>query len=130
LQQIVESQSELINKLLTNTTTKSTENNKSSETIQFNLSNLSDTEEMALYQNAPNPFNKTTSIRCYIPNAISKAELCIYNMHGEQIKCLTVSERGNVDVQIEAGALASGIYTYLLIGDGKTSEAKNMILTK
>jgi hypothetical protein len=45
-------------------------------------------------------------------------------------KDLTVSERGKVDVQIEAGALASGIYTYLLIGDGKTSEAKNMILTK
>jgi len=35
-----------------------------------------------------------------------------------------------VDVIIEAGKLTSGIYTYLLIGDDKTSDAKQMILTK
>ena len=40
------------------------------------------------------------------------------------------TERGNADVQIQAGQLAAGIYTYLLIGDGKASEAKQMILTK
>ncbi|MCL2074347.1 MAG: hypothetical protein FWH18_10520 [Marinilabiliaceae bacterium] len=28
------------------------------------------------------------------------------------------------------GKLTSGIYTYLLIGDDKTSDAKQMILTK
>ena len=47
-----------------------------------------------------------------------------------QIKCITITERGEVEILIEAGALVSGIYTYLLIGDGKTSEAKQMILTK
>ena len=49
---------------------------------------------------------------------------------GVQIKCLDVAERGNIEVKIEAGVLTSGIYTYLLIGDSKTSDAKNMILTK
>ena len=67
---------------------------------------------------------------CIIPKTISKVQLCVYNMQGVQIKCLNIDERGEVEVMIEAGALTSGIYTYLLIGDWKTSEAKNMILTK
>jgi hypothetical protein len=58
-----------------------------------------------------------------------KAELCVYNMQGIQVKCLLVSERGDVNVQIQTGQLAIGVYTYFLIGDGKTSDAKQMILT-
>ena len=88
------------------------------------------TEEMKLYQNAPNPFNEHTTIQCYIPQTIQKVELCIYNMQGAQLKCIPVSDRGAVSVQIQAGQLSSGVYTYLLIGDGKASEAKQMILTK
>ena len=87
-------------------------------------------EEMKVYQNAPNPFNVHTTIQCYIPQSIQKVELCIYNMQGAQLKCLTVSDRGAVNVQIQAGELSSGVFTYLLIGDGRTSEAKQMILTK
>ena len=85
---------------------------------------------MKVYQNAPNPFNEHTTIQCYIPKTVKKAELCVYNMQGAQVKCLLVTERGTVDVQIQAGQLAAGVYTYLLIGDGKTSDAKQMILTK
>jgi hypothetical protein len=35
-----------------------------------------------------------------------------------------------VDVPIQAGQLSAGVYTCLLIGDDKVSEAKQMILTK
>ena len=99
---------------------------------QMNLTDPTDapSETMKVYQNAPNPFNELTTIQCYIPHSIQKAELCVYNMQGIQVKCLTVSERGNVYVQIQAGQLAAGVYTYLLIGDKKTSDAKQMILTK
>jgi len=41
-----------------------------------------------------------------------------------------VTERGMTTVQIHAGQLAAVVYTYLLIGDGKASDAKQMILTK
>jgi hypothetical protein len=51
-------------------------------------------------------------------------------MSGSRLKCLTVTERGTTTIQIQAGQLAAGVYTYLLIGDGKSSEAKQMILTK
>jgi hypothetical protein len=112
--------------------TKSINIGESSTIQQFNLTDPTDSraEEMKVYQNAPNPFNERTTIQCYTPQTIQKAELCIYNMQGVQIKCLTVSERGMVNVQIEAGQLSAGVYTYLLIGDRKTSDAKQMILTK
>jgi hypothetical protein len=51
-------------------------------------------------------------------------------MQGARLKCFTVSERGTTNVQIQAKQLAAGVYTYLLMGDGKASEAKQMILTK
>ena len=99
---------------------------------EFNLTTPIDanTEELKVYQNAPNPFNESTLISCYIPENVRKAELCVYNMQGIQVKCLPVSERGMINVQIQAGQLAAGVYTYLLIGDGKNSDAKQMILTK
>ena len=87
-------------------------------------------EEMRVYQNAPNPFTETTTISCFIPETIRKAELCIYDMKGSRLKCLSITERGTTSIQIQAGQLASGVYTYLVIGDGKTSDAKQMILTQ
>jgi hypothetical protein len=101
-------------------------------TLYLNLQDnrTADVEEMIVYQNAPNPFNENTFVKCYIPKSIKKAQLCVYNMQGAQLKCLDIAERGAIDIKIEAGTLASGIYTYILIGDGKTSDAKNMILTK
>jgi hypothetical protein len=111
------------------------QNGGGDETNPLLLLNLSqsvnnESEEMILYQNAPNPFNENTFVKCYVPNSIKSAQLCVYNMQGAQLKCLEIAERGAIDIKIEAGALASGIYTYILIGDGKTSDAKQMILTK
>jgi hypothetical protein len=87
------------------------------------------TSEMILYQNAPNPFSATTTVRCYIPKTIRNAQLCIYNMQGVQVKCVQIGEREETSVSIQAGQLSAGIYTYLIIGDGKASEAKQMVLT-
>jgi len=110
----------------------STDKLRSSETSfqQFDLNPASSTEDMVLYQNAPNPFNENTTIQCYIPQTVKKVKLCVYDMQGVQQKCLLIPERGTVVVQIQAGQLAAGIYTYLLIGDDKASEAKQMILTR
>jgi len=94
------------------------------------LSDNANTETMKLYQNAPNPFNERTVIKCFVPQNIQKAQLCVYNMKGVQVQCLTITERGTVEISIEAGALSSGIYSYVLIGDGAASETKQMILTK
>ncbi|MDR2085509.1 MAG: tail fiber domain-containing protein [Bacteroidales bacterium] len=102
---------------------------KSAQSLNLATQENTHNEEMKVYQNAPNPFNMSTTITCYIPQKIKKVQLCVYNMQGTQIKCFTVSERGTVNVIIESGQLSSGTYTYLLIGDGKASEAKMMIVT-
>jgi hypothetical protein len=111
---------------------KTLQGEENNSTQEFNLTDPANagTDEMKVYQNAPNPFNTTTTIQCYIPQTVQHVELCVYNMQGARIKCLTLSERGTVNVQIQAGELSAGVYTYLLIGDGNTSEAKQMILTK
>jgi len=99
-------------------------------TQEMCLSDAANAETMKLYQNTPNPFNERTTIQCYVPQSIQKAQLCVYTMQGVQVQCITITERGTIDMYIEAGQLSAGIYTYLLIGDGKATDAKHMILTK
>lgn len=93
------------------------------------VSTSNNTEEMKVYQNSPNPFNEITTIQCYIPQSINTVQLCVYDMTGTLLKNISVIDRGNINVQIQADQLTSGIYIYMLIGDGKTSEAKQMIIT-
>ena len=57
-------------------------------------------------------------------------KIILSDMSGSRLKCLLVSDRGTTDIQIQAGQLAAGVCTYLLIGDGRASDAKQMILTK
>ncbi|MCL2327858.1 MAG: T9SS type A sorting domain-containing protein, partial [Bacteroidetes bacterium] len=99
-------------------------------TQEMYLSDSQISETLKLYQNAPNPFNERTTIKCFVPQNIQKAQLCVYNMKGIQVQCLSITERGDVEIHIEAGALSSGVYSYVLIGDGAASDTKQMILTK
>lgn len=98
-------------------------------TVEQN-SSVNNSEKIILYQNAPNPFNEVTNIQCYIPLSIKNAELCIYDIKGIMQKCIMVSGRETTNVQIQASALYSGIYAYLIMGDGIPSDAKTMIITK
>ena len=86
--------------------------------------------KLQLGQNSPNPFNETTSIRCFIPDNISNAQLFIYDMGGVLIKNISIQERGNVVLQIQAGTLPAGVYAYVLIGDGQVGETKQMVVAK
>ncbi len=96
--------------------------------------NIENTEkeslQMRIFQNIPNPFSETTSIHAYIPINQQNAQLCIYDVSGALKKCITVTDRGNVNIQIISGELPAGIYIYLLQGDGQVSEAKQMIITQ
>jgi hypothetical protein len=99
-------------------------------TQNMSLSDAANSETLTLYQNAPNPFNERTTVTCYVPQHIQKVQLCVYNMQGVQVQCITITERGNVAIEIEASALSAGIYSYVLLADGAASETKQMILTK
>lgn len=82
-----------------------------------------------LYQNNPNPFNQTTTIRFTIPESVGKAILNVYNVQGVQIKSYQINDRGNSYLHIQASELNPGMYLYTLIVDGRDVDTKRMILT-
>lgn len=83
-----------------------------------------------LYQNFPNPFNPSTSIR-YSINKADFVSLTVYDMNGREVNKL-ISENqgiGFYEVNFDAANLASGIYFYKLETSG-FSEVKKMSLVK
>lgn len=83
-----------------------------------------------LFQNYPNPFNPVTTIRFQVPLS-ERVELKIYDMLGREVKTLynRIAPAGIVDVDFNAGDLASGIYIYR-IKAGDFISAKKLVLLK
>ncbi len=83
----------------------------------------------SLSQNKPNPFKVTTTVACVIPENVSTAFLCVYDLNGSQKLRRDIKQRGNVDVTIEGNSLTAGMYIYTLVCDGQEIDSKRMILT-
>jgi hypothetical protein len=83
----------------------------------------------ALYQNAPNPFTQTTTIRYSLNEQVQKASINIYDMNGAQIKSIPLNLSVSGDITINGSELKAGIYIYTLITDGVMIDTKQMILT-
>ncbi len=81
-----------------------------------------------LYQNQPNPFDQNTQIKMFLPENIQNATLYIYNMQGQTLREIQISERGDAQVAIAGNSLASGMYLYALIADNQEIDVKRMIL--
>ncbi|MBI1933975.1 MAG: T9SS type A sorting domain-containing protein, partial [Ignavibacteriales bacterium] len=84
----------------------------------------------ALYQNFPNPFNPSTSIKFSIPET-ANVKLIVYDVLGKAITTLVNENKspGNYDVEFNASYLSSGIYFYK-IEMGKYVSVKKMMLIK
>jgi len=92
--------------------------------------NSSNPTVFKLYDNYPNPFNPSTSIRYSIPEG-SFASIKIYNSLGSEVATLVNETKpaGTYEVEFNASDLSSGIYYYTLQA-GSFSETKKMILLK
>lgn len=102
-----------------------------SSLLQTKIESLGSEESgLKLHQNQPNPFQRDTKITMEIPQKVNQAVLYIYDLQGKIAGQQTVPGRGTTSVIIEGGRLNSGMYLYVLIGDGKATEAKRMILTE
>jgi len=88
---------------------------------------LQSAEEPSLGQNIPNPFDNATRIPVYLPQNTRKAELIFYGNDGRILQTLAINDRGNVWVDVNAEALAAGIYSYTLFTDGKPVETRKMV---
>lgn len=83
----------------------------------------------SLSQNRPNPFRTSTVISCVLPDDVSDAFLCVYDLNGNQKMRRDIPQRGSVDITIEGNTLTAGMYIYTLIADGMEIDSKRMILT-
>jgi hypothetical protein len=73
----------------------------------------SNTTIASLDQNAPNPFNQSTQIGYYLAENTQKAMLNIYDMNGVQIKSISIAQKGNGSVTIQASELKPGhVYVF------------------
>ena len=86
--------------------------------------------EYILYQNFPNPYNPTTTIKYQIPE-LSFVTLKVYDVLGNEIATLINEEKpiGSYEVEFDGRGLSSGIYFYKLQA-GSFVETKKMILLK
>ncbi|NUN08673.1 MAG: T9SS type A sorting domain-containing protein [Ignavibacteriaceae bacterium] len=87
--------------------------------------------DFKLFNNYPNPFNPSTTIR-FTSAKETRAWLKVYNSIGVEVAELFngTAEAGKVyDVDFNAAGLSSGIYFYKLITPAR-SETRKMILTK
>ena len=83
-----------------------------------------------LEQNTPNPFSEKTLIKYFIPRTTTFATLRIYKTDGSEVMNFKIDTRGYGQSEINGGALSSGIYTYVLLVDGKVADSRQMILSK
>ncbi|MGD9708113.1 MAG: T9SS type A sorting domain-containing protein [Candidatus Delongbacteria bacterium] len=85
----------------------------------------------ALEQNFPNPFNPVTEISFSIPET-SVVDLSVYDTAGKLVRTLVNEKRtyGHHAISFDASDLNSGIYFYRLQTDGRTIDAKRMLLIK
>jgi hypothetical protein len=84
-----------------------------------------------LYQNAPNPFNISTTIKYQLSDNATNAKICIYNLTGKQLQCYNLqATKGENSIEVRASSLQSGMYLYSLIVDDKLVSTKRMVLTE
>jgi trimeric autotransporter adhesin len=101
-----------------------------SNTIEGSIKITEATTEAKLYQNAPNPFSKTTTIRYSIPATAKRAAIYITNLDGIKIKTFALNSKNGEALNINGGELSAGIYIYTLVVDDVMVDSKKMILTK
>lgn len=85
--------------------------------------------DFTLYQNFPNPFNPSTTIRFSIPVA-SRVDVMIYNALGVLVQSLGGGEfsSGENSIRFEAENLSSGIYYYRVSAGSQQLSGKMMLL--
>lgn len=87
--------------------------------------------EAKLFQNLPNPFSETTVIRYELPKTAGNAYLQVFDMSGRMLRNIALPHAQEIgQVEISAGELMPGTYTYSLVVSGKMVDSKRMVVTQ
>jgi len=105
-----------------------------SATTNIKIQNSSEIVELksisVLEQNTPNPFTNNTAIHYSLPDNKGNAFINFYSSAGVVLKSVKLNASGKGVIDLKASELASGIYQYSLLIDGKVIETKQMIRLK
>ena len=98
--------------------------------IASNIGLLSSSSAYKLYQNEPNPFNGTTTIKFYVPED-AEVSIGVYNMLGEYVAQVTkdVFTTGKHSVTFSSSDLGQGTYFVKMTTNGFTA-TKNMNIVR
>jgi len=101
------------------------------ENTDINHQNIQLNErDIYLQQNQPNPFNDNTLIKYSTPVDAKNAVLNVFDMNGQLIHSEIITHMGIGEVQLKAGTIAAGTYSYSLVIDGNIVDTKRMVITK
>ncbi|WP_109301671.1 T9SS type A sorting domain-containing protein [Aquimarina sp. AU474] len=81
-----------------------------------------------LYQNIPNPFNSTSSIKYYLPQGINNASIVFSNAIGQVVSTVALKETGDRELNINSDGLTSGTYFYTLYVGSRKIDTKKMVI--
>jgi trimeric autotransporter adhesin len=82
-----------------------------------------------LFQNNPNPYTNTTTIKYALAPAVTHAQLIIRNSAGATVKTITLNSLGTGQAVITAKEMAAGIYTCSLYTNGQLADTKMLVQT-
>ena len=83
-----------------------------------------------LKQNQPNPFGNHTLIQYYVPADTKSAIINIFDATGQLIHSEPIAQMGIGQIEIKAGTIAAGTYSYSLVLDGQILDTKRMVIVK
>jgi len=83
-----------------------------------------------LEQNQPNPFNINTLIKYHVPADATNAAVNIFNDKGQLIHSERIVQMGTGQIQVKAGTISAGTYSYSLVINGKITDTKRMVIVK
>jgi len=87
-------------------------------------------DEAILYQNIPNPWNETTTIKYYIPRNVNNAKIEIRTSDGKLVNSFDISAKGEGHLMISSQAFSEGTYLYSLYVDNRMIDTKRFVLTQ
>ncbi|NBC25346.1 MAG: T9SS type A sorting domain-containing protein [Bacteroidetes bacterium] len=97
--------------------------------IELNGEALEEDRTFALDQNFPNPFNTSTQIE-YALTGTFDVRLDVFNTIGQRVATLVDEQQteGRYPVDFNASGLASGMYLYRIVVDGRVQTRKLMLV--
>lgn len=101
------------------------------DTPQSNTSRINsdiNTAGVMLRQNAPNPFNGSTTIQYALPEKLGVASLIVYDLNGRAIATYSITGKGAIE--FDANGLPNGTYGYSIIVNGKNIASQKMIIQR